>query len=63
MSSEVCLTGSAPQPLVQQCSGGSEVLLARDSGTYFYAPDTGQPSRRKHLNWSEPLQVGGRPAA
>ncbi|GFR42238.1 hypothetical protein Agub_g3132, partial [Astrephomene gubernaculifera] len=56
-TTDVTTPGYAPHPLAQLCPGGQEVLLARDSTTYFYAAAEGRYSRRRHLTWSDPLQA------
>ncbi|GIL77647.1 hypothetical protein Vretifemale_7143 [Volvox reticuliferus] len=52
---EVGLTGSAPHPLGVLCPGGREMLLVRDCSTFYHNTADGRFSRRRHLQWSEPL--------
>ncbi|PNH02814.1 Vam6/Vps39-like protein, partial [Tetrabaena socialis] len=52
---DVAPVGLAPVPLAHVCPGGQEILLARDSTTYFHNVTDGRYSRRRHLAWSEPL--------
>ncbi|GLC77792.1 hypothetical protein PLESTB_000955600 [Pleodorina starrii] len=54
---DVATTGAAPRPLALLCPGGQEMLLARDSSTYFHSASDGRYSRRRHLAWSEPLMA------
>ncbi|GIL49841.1 hypothetical protein Vafri_6156 [Volvox africanus] len=52
---EVGITGSAPHPLGVLCPGGREMLLVRDNNTFYHSTADGRFSRRRHLQWSEPL--------
>ncbi len=55
---DVSPTGSAPSPLIARCPGGSEMLLTRDTCSYYHNTKDGRYSRRSHLQWSEPIKVG-----
>ncbi|GLI62985.1 hypothetical protein VaNZ11_005842 [Volvox africanus] len=52
---EVGITGSAPHPLGVLCPGGREMLLVRDNSAFYHNTTDGRFSRRRHLQWSEPL--------